>query len=46
LRRIDHRDEGCTVAIYGKKYEIELADGRVITKMAGPNLKVIELARA
>ncbi len=46
LRRIDRRDEGCTVAIYGKKYEIELADGRFITKMAGPNLKVIELARA
>lgn len=46
LRSIDHRDEGCTVAIYGKKYAIELPDGRFITKMASPNLKVIELARA
>lgn len=42
LRGVDHRDEGCTVEIYGKKHEIELPDGRIVTKMAGPNLKVIE----
>lgn len=41
LRRIDHRDEGCRVEVYGKKHEIELPDGRFVTKMAGPNLKVI-----
>ena len=41
-RRIDHRDEGCTVEIFGQKHEIELADGRFIVKMAGPNLKITE----
>ena len=32
-RRIDHRDEGCTVEVFGQKHEIELADGRLIVKM-------------
>ena len=41
-RRIDHRDEGCTVEIFGQKHEIELADGRFVVKMAGPNLKITE----
>ena len=41
-RRIDHRDVGCTVEIFGQKHEIELADGRFIVKMAGPNLKITE----
>lgn len=41
-RRIDHRDEGCTVEIFGQKHEIELADGRFVVKMAGPNLKLTE----
>ena len=41
-RRIDHRDEGCTVEIFGKKHEIEMADGRFIVKMAGPHLKITE----
>lgn len=45
LRRIDHRDEGCTVEVFGKKHEIELADGRFVIKMAGPNLKITEHAR-
>ena len=44
-RRIDHRDESCTVKIYGRKHKIELADGRFVVKMAGPNLKIIEPAR-
>ena len=41
-RRIDHRDEGCTVEIFGKKHEIEMADGRFIVKMAGLHLKITE----
>ena len=41
-RRIDHRDEGCTVEIFGQKHEIELADGRFVVKMVGPNLKITE----
>lgn len=41
-RRIDHRDEGCTVEIFGQRHEIELTDGRFIVKMAGPNLKITE----
>lgn len=41
-RRIDHRDEGCTVEIFGQKHKIELADGRFIVKMTGRNLKIIE----
>lgn len=45
-RRIDHRDEGCTVEIYGQKHEIELADGRFIVKMSGPYLKITEPARS
>lgn len=40
LRRIDHRDEGCLVRVFGKKNEIELPDGRTIVKMASPNLKI------
>lgn len=44
LRSVDHRDEGCTVLVYGKKHEIELPSGRFVTKMAGPNLKVVESA--
>lgn len=43
-RRIDHRDEGCSVEVFGQKHEIELPDGRFIVKMAGPNLKLTELA--
>jgi hypothetical protein len=42
LRRTDHRDEGCRILIFGKKHEIELSDGRVIVKMAGPNLKITQ----
>ena len=45
-RRIDHRDEGCRVEIFGQKREIELADGRFIVKMAGFNLKITEPARS
>ena len=45
-RRIDHRDEGCTVEIFGQKHEIEMADGRFIVKMSGPNLKIAEPARS
>ena len=45
LRSVDHRDEGCTVQVYGKKYDIDLPGGCFVTKMAGPNLKVIEPAR-
>ena len=41
-RRIDHCDTGCTVEVYGQKHEIELADGRFVVKMVGPNLKITE----
>lgn len=44
MRRVDHRDEGCTVAVFGRKHEIQLADGSIIVKMAGPFLKIIEPA--
>jgi hypothetical protein len=40
-KRVDHALDGCTVEVYGKKHEIELPDGSVITKMAGPNLKIL-----
>lgn len=43
-RRVDHRDAGCTVKVFRQKHEIELPDGRVIVKMAGPNLKITEPA--
>ncbi|MDC8773526.1 hypothetical protein [Roseateles albus] len=45
-RRVDHRDEGCTVKVFGQKYEIELPGGRVVVKMTGPNLKITELTRS
>ena len=41
LRRVDHRDERCRVLVFCQKHEIELPDGRVIVKMAGPNLRVL-----
>ena len=46
MRRVDHCDEGCTVEVYGKKHLIMLPGGRIITKMAGPNLTVTERAKA
>ena len=41
LVKIDQEECGCTVKIYGKKREIILPDGSVITKMEGPNLKIV-----
>lgn len=32
--------DGCAVRIFGKKFEITLPDGRLIVKMAGPNLVI------
>jgi hypothetical protein len=43
-KRVDHAHnamDGCMVEVYGKRHEIELPDGSVITKMAGPNLKIL-----
>jgi hypothetical protein len=42
--RVDYSEGNCRVAVFGKKYEIELPDGRIIVKMAGPNLKVTKPA--
>ena len=42
--RVDYRQEGCKVEVFGKKHVIELPDGTVVTKMAGPNLKIIPTA--
>jgi len=39
-RAVKHRDDGCTVRVFGKKHEIELPDGSVVSKMAGSNLRV------
>lgn len=43
-RRVDHRQDGCKVGVYGKKHEIVLPDGTIVTKMAGPNLKIFPAA--
>ena len=43
-KRVDYRQEGCKVEVFGKKHEIELPDGTVVTKMAGPNLKITPTA--
>ena len=45
-RAVKHRDDGCTVRVFGQKHEIELPDGFVVNKMAGSNLRVIEHAPA
>lgn len=38
--RIDNDATGCNVAFFGSKRIITLPDGREISKMAGPNLKI------
>jgi hypothetical protein len=43
-RAVNQGDEGCTVRVFGLKHEIELPDGSVVNKMAGSNLRVIEVA--
>lgn len=40
-KRTDHLADGCTVHFFGKKCEIELPSGAVITKMQGANLKIV-----
>lgn len=41
-KRLDREAEGCRVEIFGVKHLIHLAGGRVLTKMKGPNLKIVE----
>lgn len=41
-KRVDHEAEGCRVEVFGAKHLIHLADGRVLTKMKGPNLQIVE----
>lgn len=41
-KRVDHEAEGCRVEVFGVKHLIHLAGGRVLTKMKGPNLKIVE----
>lgn len=41
-KRVDHEAEGCKVEVFGAKHLIHLADGRVLTKMKGPNLQIVE----
>ena len=41
-QRVDHEAEGCKVEVFGAKHLIHLADGRVLTKMKGPNLQIVE----
>lgn len=37
---------GQRTELYGKKHEIELVDGCLVVKVAGPNLKITEPARS
>ncbi len=39
--RIENSADSCMVKFFGSKREIALPDGRVIIKMAGPNLKIM-----
>jgi hypothetical protein len=40
--KLHYNESGCTVAFYGKKREITLSNGVVITKMDRPNLTIVE----
>lgn len=42
MQRDERCESGCRVLVFGKKHEITLMDGSVLTKMAGPNLKIFE----
>jgi hypothetical protein len=41
-RAVKRRNDGCTVRVFGQKHQIELPGGRIVNKMAGSNLNVIE----